>query len=161
MSSVFPEVIILTQPNPFQLGPSASAVVVPLVAATNNILLGTSSNSLGLSSVQTTDNTPTTIASIQTVSGGIYYFSAHIVVGSTGNNAGALASEVEVKNVAGTLSMSNPFNAWVVVDAAIAGVILSWAISGTQLLLQVNGLVGQTLNWNGYLQYTFGPIIKI
>lgn len=103
--------------------------------------------------VTTIDATQTTINTIATTTGKIYMITAKIVTkklsgagaGSVGDG-NAYIRTCKVKNVSGTLTLSTIQSDYTQQD--IAGLVVAISISGSNIIVQVTGLVSDTLVWN-------------
>lgn len=58
------------------------------------------------------------------------------------------------KNVAGTVTVIGPPDSFTDQDSALAGSSFTLAVSGTNLILQVTGVTGLTIDWSGGFGYS-------
>lgn len=100
--------------------------------------------------VLTTDNTVTTLRSFSTTTDLNYFIDVRVLARRTGGSAGnvgdsgIMTGTARVKNVGGVLTIMNSFADSSGADQAW---VISWAISGTNILLQVTGSTNMNVTW--------------
>jgi hypothetical protein len=117
-----------------------------------NIINSTANYLIAQTVASTTNATVTALATIPTVTGNTYHVKATIVGKRTGGTAGAVGDgavyvrEAKVKNIAGTLTLSNLQSSYTSEDqAGFNGLIV---VSGTNIIVQCQGTVNNTMSWS-------------
>jgi hypothetical protein len=100
--------------------------------------------------VATTDATPTTLYPIPTVSNTAYTLNTDVIATDLTNSAASSINiKVLAKNIAGTVTVSAITTAVVATDASLAGIAVSYVVSGTDVNVRVTGLAVQNIKWFG------------
>lgn len=129
---------------------STPSIVLPINSMSNIYLLG--------SYMQTTNANTVILATINTVStatvgqkGTTYLITCEISLGdSTAElNTGSYVFSFKAKNINGTTTVSQPLNTESMLDGALIGTLFTITTSGTNILINVIGLSGVTINWSG------------
>lgn len=105
---------------------------------------------------QTTNATPTTLYSYALGTGKTMRIEADIL-GSSGNNRMRGITTATVKNISGTLSVvgASPVDiAAIVQDAALLTASYTITVSGTNVIIQVTGVLATTIDWISNTQVT-------
>lgn len=104
--------------------------------------------------------TPVVLASVPLPTAGQTVFINTDVVGDSGTDGYASVIKAAFKNVGGTVTQVGgaPVVATeVYADPALAGVVVSYVISGTNINVQVVGVVAATINYNSYSVVRYSP----
>lgn len=130
------------------------------VAASGNLVTYSTTNRFS-GNVTTTDATLTTLASLDlsTIGTGVFTFDVQIAGYDLTDSEGlGYAIFGTIKNIAGTLSVigtpdkiNNEDNAPVNIQAADA----SLTVSGTNAIVQVQGIAGKTIHWRAVATYVY------
>jgi len=127
-----------------------------------SVLRGTVNNSPNelkcQSTVSTTDTTVTTIKTIETTTDTVYHITFDIVAARTGGISGSVGDSwsyhgtIKAKNVAGTISFDS--TPQIDIHKDVDGTDISFNSSGTDILLQVEGLLNYDIRWNATVTIT-------
>jgi hypothetical protein len=130
--------------------------------ATNNALIfpGTSTNSIYLyASGTTTDATATTIFTYPTATNNNYLIYAEVASKDTVSGGGAYLQTKMVTNTAGTINnviqLENISNK----STAISTSSILITSSGTNIILQVTGVSGRTINWKALIRLVVSTFV--
>lgn len=100
-------------------------------------------------SVTTTNATPAALITISTTTNTVYSVDVSIIAAnSTTNNGNVFFMKGGYKNVAGTLTELTVINDKLS-NIQDVGLIIDLVVSGTDIIIQVQGLVANTINWTG------------
>lgn len=126
---------------------SLTTGVMPIQQAPNTITGGTSTNYVA--NISTANNTATTIFTLATASNTSYTIFALLTWGRFNGDTASQTYTFKVKNLAGTLTISSFMNNTFTRDASLNSTNSTATSSSANLLIRVNGLAGNNVNWNG------------
>ena len=102
----------------------------------------------------TPSNTAATAATLATATNAVYYLTAKFAAGLSPGGA-VFRQSVMAVNAAGTVTLSSPFDIWSVTDSSLSTASISFAVSGTSVLVQVTGVSATTVSWTGTVTADF------
>lgn len=91
----------------------------------------------------------TDIYTLPTLTNQILLYTARIVAATAAGDTAVFLTSVNVKNIAGALTIGAPFNTGGAADAAINSASIAFIVSGTHVIIRGTGVAGQTINWSG------------
>lgn len=97
---------------------------------------------------QTIDDQTVTILSLSTINDSC--FTAQVLVSgiSTDDDAIGGYTTATVKNIAGTVTFIDEPDVIIQAESALSAANFTLVVSGTNLLVQANGVLGKTINWS-------------
>lgn len=172
MSSLENENNIYTVPDGSRIGPRVDKIVVREgifdVFTVNNINMSDPNNGLmlaglkfrsNLNNVKTVDATTAYLFNftLPPNNGGIYLM--RLVATDFAGNITTYKSSIKIKNVAGAITIGNPYDVWQDCDSSLNGITVNYVTNDPNILLiQVTGIMGKTIVYSGILEELCVPI---
>ena len=101
-------------------------------------------------SVTTANASSTQLISIPTTTGTSYLLQTTITASNTTSTTDSATFIISIKatnNLAGSLSITSPFNTITSVDASLSTCTVAYAVSGINILINVTGVAATTIKW--------------
>ncbi|QYB17391.1 hypothetical protein PV-S19_0027 [Pacmanvirus S19] len=165
MSSLIIEDIITTAPAGSNIGVKIDQLTLSeiLVGTISEVTNGSGVNINGESvsfnnttkfftseTITTGDATPVTLYTMTTIADAAYFIIAEIIaVNTTDNETAAFKKSIKIKNVSGSVTASSDFDTWSITDTSLGTASISFNISGTDIQLNVTGVIGKSIKWAG------------